>query len=104
MVFSAYDLQPQPRFVYALDGAETRHTLMLGRGLQEQTSRAAWDGGTLRHHDRAPRRGSGVGHVRSAIEVTQRLTLESPTSLVVEATRSGRLGGAPTVDDTKRRV
>jgi hypothetical protein len=29
-------------------------------------------------------------------EVTQRLTLESPTTLVIEATRGAALGGQPT--------
>ncbi len=99
VVFSAYDLQPQPRFVYALDGAANRHTLMLGRGLQEQTSRAAWDGATLRittaHQAVDPSSGRPF-----SIEVTQRLTLESATSLVVEATRSAAPGGAPTASRT----
>ena len=98
-MFTAYDLQPQPRLVYALDGAETRRTLMLGRGLQSQESRAAWDGGTLRltttHHAVDPATGRPF-----AIEVTQRLTLESPMSLVIETTHGAPPGGVPTTTRT----
>ena len=98
VVFSAYDLQPQPRFVYALDGSETRHTLMLGRGIQRQESRAAWDGNRLRltttYHAVDPSAGRTF-----VTEVTQRLSLESPTTLVIETTR-----GAPSTGATTRTV
>ncbi|MGE0362510.1 MAG: hypothetical protein AB7H93_06235 [Vicinamibacterales bacterium] len=99
VVYSAYDLQPQPRFVYALDGRETRRTLMLGRGPQVQESRAAWDGVTLRlataHHAVDPASGRTF-----AIEVVQRLTLESPATLVVETTRGAPPGGVATTTRT----
>jgi hypothetical protein len=99
VMFTAYDLQPQPRFVYALDGAETRRTLMLGRGPQGQESRAAWDGGSLRltttHHAVDPATGRPF-----AMEVTQRLTLESPTALVIETMRGAAPGGVPTTSKT----
>jgi hypothetical protein len=99
VVFSAYDLQPQPRFVYALDGSETRHTLMLGRGIQRQESRAAWDGNRLRltttYHAVDPSAGRTF-----VTEVTQRLTLESPTSLVIETTRGAPPGGVATTSRT----
>jgi hypothetical protein len=99
VVFSAYDLQPQPRFDYALDGSETRRTLMLGRGPQAQESRASWEGATLRlvttHHAVDPASGRPF-----AVEVTQRLTLDSPTALVVETTRSAAPGGVPTTSRT----
>ena len=99
VTFSAYDLQPQSRFVYALDGAETRRTLVLGRGPQAQESRAAWDGSALRltttHHAVDPATGQPF-----AIEVTQRLTLESPTSLVIETARGAAPGGVPTTTRT----
>lgn len=91
-VFSTYDLQPQPRYVYALDGSETRNTAMMGRGLQVQTSRAAWDGSSLRittvHTLADP-----VSSQPLTMDVTQRLSLTSPTTLVVEVTRGAVLGG-----------
>jgi hypothetical protein len=99
IVYSRYDLQPQPRFVYALDGSESRNTVMLGRGLQTQTSRAGWDGHSLRittvHTFADPASGKPL-----TIEVTQKLTLESSTRLVVEASRSAALGGPPSATRT----
>ena len=47
MQFVAYDMQPPMRFVYALDGSESRNVINIGRGPQEQVSRTAWQGGTL---------------------------------------------------------
>jgi hypothetical protein len=92
-IFSRYDLQRPLRFVYALDGSETRNTVMMGRGAQTQTSRTAWDGQVLTittvHVLADPGSGTPL-----TTEVTHRLTLETPTSLVVEATRSG-VPGAP---------
>ena len=91
-VFTRNDLQPQPRFVYALDGSETRNTVMMGRGFQPQSSHARWEGQSLTitttHTFADPGRAS-----RCTVDVTQKLSLESPTHLVVEVTRSGALGG-----------
>jgi hypothetical protein len=39
-LYTRYDLQPQPRFVYALDGSETRNTVMMGRGQQPLCGRS----------------------------------------------------------------
>src|SRR5262245_23871723 len=47
-LFSRYDLGPLLRFVYALDGSETRNEVMIGHATQVRSSRAAWDGQTLR--------------------------------------------------------
>ena len=92
LVFTRYDLQPQPRFVYALDGSETRTTITMGRGLQVQSSRARWDGPrlviTTVHTFEDP-----VSRQPQTMDVTQKLVLESPTTLVVEVTRGGALGG-----------
>jgi hypothetical protein len=91
-VFSRYDLQPPLTFTYALDGSEARNSVMLGRGEQVESSRARWDGETLvivttyRVDDR------GAGKPFTA-ELTRRLWLESPATLVVEVTRAGVLGG-----------
>jgi hypothetical protein len=99
VVYSRYDLQPQPRLEYALDGSETRNTLMLGRGVQTLSSRAAWDGQRLRittvHPYVDPASGKPL-----AVDVTQTLALESPTRLVVDATRSAALGGRPSTTRT----
>jgi hypothetical protein len=99
VVFSAYDLQPQPKFVYALDGSETHQAVMMGRGLQEQTSRAGWDAGSLRittvHRAVDPATGKPF-----TIDVTRQLTLESPTSLVIDTTRGAPPGGVPTTTRT----
>jgi hypothetical protein len=99
IVYSRYDLQPQPRFVYALDGSETRNTLMLGRGFQPQTSRTRWEGQRLAittvHAFADPASGKPL-----TVEVTQTLSLESPTKLVVEATRAGVLGAKPSTTKT----
>ena len=92
MFFARGDLQPPLKFVYALDGTETKNSVMMGRGIQAQTSKTAWEGDklviTTTHSfenptDRRPRQS----------DVKQTLTLSSPTSLIVETTRSGVLGG-----------
>ena len=92
IVYMRSDLQAQPRFVYALDGSETRNTVMMGRGLQVQSSRAVWEGGSLRitTSHTLPDRSTGKP---LTMDVTQTLSLESPTRLVVEVTRAGVLGG-----------
>ena len=97
--FSAYDLQPPLRFVYALDGSESVNTIMLGRGMQQQRSRAEWVGSSLVittvHAFTDPASGRRVDS-----EVRQTLTLESPTSLIVETVRGGVLGGPPSTTRT----
>ena len=90
-VFSRYDLQPPLRFTYLLDGTEGRNTVMMGRGEQVEASRAEWNGPTLIivttfHIDR------GAGQPFTA-ELTRKLWLESPATLVVEVTRAGVLDG-----------
>lgn len=47
LLFSTYDMQAPLRFVYALDGSETRTVVNMGRGPQEFVARAAWEGATL---------------------------------------------------------
>jgi hypothetical protein len=94
--FSRYDLQPPLRFGYALDGSETRTVVTMGRGGQVEVSRARWDGAALvittAHHV------NGHGTVKPFVaEVTRKLTLESPATLVVELSRAGVLGGPPAV-------
>jgi len=97
--FSAYDLQPPLRFAYALDGSESVNTIMLGRGTQQQRSRAEWAGSSLVittvHSFIDPATGRKIDS-----EVRQTLTLASPTSLIVETVRGGVLGGPPSTSRT----
>ena len=99
LVFTRYDLQPQPRFVYALDGSESRNTAMMGRGFQHQSSHARWEGQSLTiatvHSFADPASGQPL-----TVDVTQKLSLESPNTLVVDVTRSGALGGRPSTTRT----
>jgi hypothetical protein len=97
--FSRGDLQPPLRFVYALDGSESRNSVMMGRGIQVQRSRATWDGATLKittaHALTDPTSGKPV-----STDVTQALSLTSPTELVIETTRAGVFGGPTTTTRT----
>lgn len=92
------DLQPPLRFRYALDGSASRNTVMLGRGIQERSSTAAWRGDTLAittvFHTAEPDLPAGT-----RVELRRRLWLDGP-SLVVEATRTGVLGGPTTTTRT----
>jgi hypothetical protein len=100
--FARGDMQPPLKFVYALDGSETKNSVMMGRGIQTQTSKTAWEGDklviTTAHSFTHPETGQPM-----TSEVRQTLSLESPTSLVVETTRSGVLGGAPSTTRTAYR-
>jgi|SRR5262245_25785789 len=97
--FGRGDMQPPLKFVYALDGSETKNSVMMGRGIQAQTSKTAWEGDklviTTAHAFAHPETGQAM-----KIEVKQTLSLESPTSLIVETTRSGVLGGPPSTTRT----
>ena len=99
MFFARGDMQPPLRFVYALDGTETKNSVMLGRGIQTQTSKTAWEGNkliiTTTHAFENPTNGQPMKS-----EVRQTLTLASPTQLIVETTRSGVLGGPSTTTRT----
>lgn len=94
-IYTRYDLQPPLKFVYALDGSESKSTVMIGRGAEMRSSRTSWDGAALNITTlyTMPDPVTGKPFIT---EVKQKLTLASPTSLVVEVTRSGALGGAPT--------
>ena len=91
--FSRYDLQPPLTFSYPLDGSEGRNVLMMGRGEQIESSTTLWSGSTLvittRHRVDT---GVAAGKPLTA-DVTRRLSLESPTTMIVEVTRAGVLGG-----------
>lgn len=97
--FSRYDLQPPVKLVYALDGSESRNSVMISHASQVQRSRAAWDGPSLvittLHSFTDPASGKAM-----TAEVKQRLSLSSPTTLVVEVIRGGVLGGQPATTTT----
>ena len=92
--FGRGDMQPPVKFSYALDGSESKHTLMMGRGPQTQVSRAAWDGQSLVittiHTVEQP------GGKPLTAEVRHTLSLDPAGSLVVEVQRGGFSGGPAT--------
>jgi hypothetical protein len=92
MFFARGDMQPPLKFVYALDGSESRNSVMMGRGIQVQTSKTRWDDDklviTTVHTFAHPETGQPMSS-----ELKQTLSLESPGRLIVEAVRSGVLGG-----------
>jgi hypothetical protein len=91
-VFSRYDLQPPLTFTYPLDGSVGRNAVMMGRGEQIESSRAQWNGQALIIVTTFPVADRSAGKPLTA-EMTRTLWLESPTTLVVEVTRAGVLGG-----------
>jgi len=93
-LFTASDRQPPLRFVYDLEGRQTRNSFMMGRGSQVQTSRAKLVGGSLEITTLHQLDVQGRA-VRS--EVRQVLSLEASGALVIEVMRLGVLGGPPTM-------
>jgi len=102
LFFARGDMQPPLKFVYALDGSESKNSVMMGRGIQVQTSKTTWDGDkliiTTVHTFENPADSQPM-----KIEVKQTLALESPTALIVETTRSSVLGGPPSTTRTAYR-
>ncbi|HYN06396.1 MAG TPA: hypothetical protein VES67_03305 [Vicinamibacterales bacterium] len=90
--FGRGDMQPPLKFVYALDGSETRNSVMMGRGIQTQASVTSWQGDKLVITTMHPFVDPDSGRTMTA-EVKQVLSLESPTSMIVETTRAATLGG-----------
>lgn len=97
--FTRYDMQPPVRFVYALDGSETRNTVLMGRGTQALASRTTWAGPVL-GITTVFSYADAISGAPATIEVTHKLALESPTSLVVEVTRGGVDGAKPSTTRT----
>ena len=94
--FSTYDLQPPLRFIYALDGADSVNSIMIGHTQSTQHSRAVWREQTLLISTQVAVPGSSM-----RVEVQQALTLEAPQTLVIETTRSGTPGTAAPVTRTR---
>ena len=99
MFFARGDMQPPLRFVFALDGSEKKNSVMMGRGIQTQPSKTAWEGDKLVITTTHSFAGAETGRPLTS-EVKQTLALESPTSLIIETTRSGVLGGTSSTTRT----
>ena len=103
--FSRGDLQPALKFQYSLEGLETTNAVLMGRGLQEQVSRAVWEGDRLVITTVYDRVNPEDGRAMTS-EVVQTLSLRaarSPSgraSLVIETLRGGVLGGPSSVTRT----
>jgi len=97
--FGRGDMQPPIIYHFALDGSESKNRLLLGWGVEEPVSRARWDGSrlviTTQHASPDPATGAPA-----AYQTTQVLSLESATTLIVETTRPGALGGETSVTKT----
>jgi hypothetical protein len=93
--FAAYDLQPPMRFAYAMNGAESRNDVMIGHATSTQRARVSWRENSLVITTQHPL-AAGVGARGGSIEVVQTLTLDAGGALVVETTRAGLAGAAPT--------
>jgi hypothetical protein len=90
--FSTYDLQPRLKFTFALDGSESRNAIMIGHAESVLRSTATWRDSTLVITTLYPLPGGN-----GTTEVRQALTLASPTSMVVETSRTEVTGTAPAV-------
>jgi hypothetical protein len=92
--FHPRDMHPPFTFKYPLNGSAVSHTVNMGRGPQEQVSKTSWRGAALAisttHRFANPADGQAT-----TIETTQVLSLESPSTLVIETTRPGVPRGAP---------
>jgi hypothetical protein len=97
--FHPREIQPPFRFKYLLDGSQSRNTVNLGRGAQEQVSKAAFEGSSLvittTHGFINPLNGQPM-----TSETRQVLSLDPPASLVIETTRSAVMGGKASTTKT----
>jgi hypothetical protein len=105
VLYRPRDYQPTMKLRYALDGSESRNTLMMGRGLQVQESTASWESDKL--VITTVHTVTDVEERRTVrCEVTQSLSLQPPrqavgeSSLVIETRRCGVLGGLPSTTRT----
>ncbi len=104
--FARSDMQPPTRLVYWLNGSESRNSINMGRGPQEQVSNAAWTGqlvittvhtftvSSSRDSARSAKAPPGDKTAMTS-ETRYVLWLESPAALAIETTHSGVLGGPP---------
>ena len=97
--FGPGDLQPPLKFVYALDGSETKNRVMMGRGIEERVSKTAWDGNKLVITTLFALPDPVTGRSITT-DMKQVLSLETPTTLLVQTMRSAYGGGAATTTKT----
>ena len=97
--FTRGDMQPPLKFVYALEGSESKNSVMMGRGLQVQTSRTTWAGDSLVITSAYTFTDPQSGKPATA-EVKRTLKLETPTSLSIETVYGGVMGGPATTTRT----
>jgi hypothetical protein len=93
------DMQKPLRFVYALDGSETKNSVMMGHGIQTTTARSGWQGDKLVITTVQSFPNPENGRPMTS-ELTRTLSLEASASLVVESVIAGVLGGPPTTTRT----
>jgi hypothetical protein len=83
--YTAGGQNPSPvKLVYKLDGSESKNTITTGRGAQEQTAKAAWEGSKL------------VVTTTTQFGESKRSFALEGGSLAVETTQPGRDGGPGT--------
>ena len=105
VLYRPRDYQPTMRLRYALDGAESRNTLMMGRGMQVQVATAAWESDKLvitmvQDVPDVEERGTVTCKVRQILSLEPPRQAVGEPSLVVETSRCGVLGGLPSTTRT----
>jgi hypothetical protein len=95
--FHPRDMQPPFKFTYPLNGTTARHTVNMGRGPQEQLSKAFRIGATIQIATQYRFAVPADEPMTTGME--QVLSLESPETLVIETTRFG-LSSAPSTTRT----
>lgn len=97
--YVASDVQPVWKFVYPLNGAESRQSINTGHGDREQLARAIWDGTRLVITTTQRFTNPDTGAPKTN-EVRRTLSLDSAGLLVVETTYVGALGGPTSTTTT----
>ncbi len=103
--FSRPDLQPPLTFTYFLDGSESRNSVLMGRGTQEQVSKVTWEGNKLVitsiHTSPGTKEDQRVtSEVRHTLSFQQNSRQAHPPLLVIETTRNAIEGGLPSTTRT----
>jgi len=98
--FAPYDLQPPVRLAYAMNGGVSVNRVMIGHATSDQRARVIWNGAALVIATDVPLPRDVEGAARTTA-VRQTLTMESPTSLVIETWRAGVAGSLPTTVTTR---
>lgn len=99
--FTAYDLQPKVRFVYALDGVESRNAVVMGSALPSRST-TVWQDSALVITTTFAAPGS-VSAAAEALVVRQTLALDATGRLTIQTRRLGANGTINTVTATYTR-